>query len=169
MRPRSRPAGDLGQMAQIETTELNRVEKRSVHRTQWTAQFAVASELCKRDYQVAFTMGNHPKVDLMVISPSGAKFAIDVKGLYKRNFWVVSTKDQLQDLFYILAFVPDYEPNQFFILSQEEVNREVPLHLDRVKAERLKKGLSIEKSDRFQGLLWSVAEKSKDRWDKLPK
>jgi hypothetical protein len=72
-------------------------------------------------------------------------------------------------LFYILAYVPDDEPNQFFILTQDEVNKEVPLQVSRVKAERLKKGLSIEKSDRFQGLLWSVAEKSKDRWDKLPR
>ena len=28
------------------------------HQTQWAAQFAVASELCKRGYEVSFTMGN---------------------------------------------------------------------------------------------------------------
>lgn len=43
--------------------------RRSVHRTQWASQFAVASELCKRGYQVAFTMGNHPSVDITVWSP----------------------------------------------------------------------------------------------------
>jgi hypothetical protein len=113
-------------------------------------------------------MGNHPKVDLMVISPSGAKFAIDVKGLYRKNFWVISRKEGLQDLFYILAFVPDDEPNQFFILSQDEVNTEVARQIARTKAERLKKGLSIEKSEHSPGLPWSVAEKSKDQWGKLP-
>jgi hypothetical protein len=41
-------------------------EKRSGHRTQWAAQFAVASELCKRGYKVAFTMVNAtPLADLM--------------------------------------------------------------------------------------------------------
>lgn len=64
--------------------------RRSAHRTQWAAQFAVGSELCKRGYEVAFTMGNHPSVDIMVTSPTGSQFGIDVKGLYKKNFWAVS-------------------------------------------------------------------------------
>ena len=38
-------------------------QRRSAHRTQWAAQFAVASELCKRNYQVALTLGNHPTID----------------------------------------------------------------------------------------------------------
>ena len=139
------------------------------HRTQWAAQFAVASELCKRNYQVAFTMGNNPQVDLMVRSPRGATFVVDVKGLYKPNYWIVSPKPNRKGLFYVLAFVPDDEPNQFFVLTQTEVNREVPRHTRHVKRERLKKGLSVEKIGRFQGLLWGFAEKFKDRWDKLPK
>jgi hypothetical protein len=64
-------------------------ERRSAHRTQWAAQFAVASELCKRDYQVALTLGNHPAIDLMVISPHRKSFHIDVKGLYRPGFWGV--------------------------------------------------------------------------------
>ena len=64
--------------------------------------------------------------------------------------------------------MPDNEPNQFFILTQEEVNTEVPLYVSRIRAERLKMGLSVEKVERFAGLLWSVAERSRDRWDKLP-
>jgi hypothetical protein len=58
-------------------------EKRSARRTQWAAQFAVASELCKRGYKVAFTMGNATLLaDLMVVSPTSRKnFLIDVKAL----------------------------------------------------------------------------------------
>ena len=52
-------------------------ERQSAHRTQWAAQFAVASELSKRGYQVALTMGIHPVIDLMVISPKGVPFLID--------------------------------------------------------------------------------------------
>ena len=144
-------------------------KKRSVHRTQWAAQFAVASELCKRNYQVAFTMGNHPEVDLMVISPEKRPFLIDVKGLYKKNFWVVTPKTARPNLYYVLAFVPDDEPNQFFILSQSEVNREVPRHLDKIRATRLDKGLSIDKVGIMPGLTWVYAERFKDRWNKLPK
>jgi len=64
--------------------EIPKKEKRSGHRTQWTAQFAVASELCKRGYEISFTMGNAtPLADLMVVSPKLEKMLlIDVKGLY---------------------------------------------------------------------------------------
>jgi hypothetical protein len=44
-------------------------QAQSSHQTRWAAQFAVASELCKRGYEVALTVGNHPLIDLMVISP----------------------------------------------------------------------------------------------------
>jgi len=60
-------------------------ERRSVHRTQWAAQFAVASELCKGGHQVAFTMGNHPEVDIMAISPKGVPFRIDGRVYTKRT------------------------------------------------------------------------------------
>lgn len=56
-------------------------EKHSAHQTQWAAQFGVASELCKRGYQVALTMGNHPIVDLMVVSPQGLQFSIQAEFL----------------------------------------------------------------------------------------
>jgi hypothetical protein len=61
--------------------EIPKKENRSGHRTQWTAQFAVASELCKRGYEISFTMGNAtPLADLMVVSPKLKKmFLIDVK------------------------------------------------------------------------------------------
>jgi hypothetical protein len=71
--------------SEVMAASPNQKERRSVHRTQWAAQFATASELCKRGYEVAFTMGNAtPLADLMVISPTSKKnILIDVKGLYK--------------------------------------------------------------------------------------
>ena len=147
-------------------------KKRSAHRThqtQWAAQFAVASELCKRNYQVALTMGNNPQVDLMVISPRGATFVVDVKGLYKPNYWLISPKPNRKGLFYVLAFVPNNKLNQFFVLTQREVNRKISSHTRHVKRERLKKGGSIEKIGRFPGLPWVFVEKFEGKWDKLPK
>ena len=77
------------------------------HQTQWAAQFAVASELAKRGYEVAFTQGNStPLADLMVVSPFSKKmFLVDVKGLYRKNPWIVAPKPERADLFYILAFM----------------------------------------------------------------
>src|SRR5437867_9241490 len=99
-------------------------EKRSGHQTQWAAQFAVASELCKRGYEVSFTMGNAtPLADLMVVSPKLKQmFLIDVKGLYRANPWVIKRKIVRGGLYYVLTFVPDDNTNRFFVLGQNQVN-----------------------------------------------
>jgi hypothetical protein len=137
-------------------------EKRSAHRTQWAAQFAVASELCKRGYEVAFTMGNAtPLADLMVVSPTSKRsFLIDVKGLYKPNPWVIKEKATRDSLFYVLAFVPDETVNRFFILSQKQVNTYIGTELAR-----------LGRPDNYSmtGILWKQAEAHENRWDMLPK
>ena len=144
-------------------------DRRSAHRTQWVAQFAVASELCKRNYQVALTMGNHPEADLMVISPEGVQFIVDVKGQYKKNWWLISPKKKRKNLFYVLAYVPDEKPNEYFILTQDEVDSERERYLVEKKAERTRKGLSIDNVGRFPGLSSAVASGFRDKWKKLPK
>jgi hypothetical protein len=132
----------------------------SGHFTQWAAQFAVASELCKRGYEVSLTMGNTtPIADLMVVSPKGEMFLIDVKGLYRRNPWLVKRKRVQANLFYVLAFVPKGEPNQFFILRQNEANLLINSELKRLK-----------RPDDYPvtGFLWTHVSKHENKWDKLP-
>lgn len=102
---------------------MSEKKRRSSHQTQWAAQFAVASELCKKGYEVALMMGNRPTADIMVYSPGGKAFVIDVKGQYKRNWWVVREKPEREDAFYVFALVPDVGANRFFILTQAEVNK----------------------------------------------
>jgi hypothetical protein len=131
------------------------------HRTQWAAQFAVASELCKRGYEVAFTMGNAtPLADLMVVSPMSKKnFLIDVKGLYQPNSWPIKTKATRDNLYYVLAFVPNDTHNRFFILSQEQMNTYVRTELAR---------LGRPDDYPMPGILWKQAEAHENRWDMLP-
>jgi hypothetical protein len=98
--------------------------RRPGHFSQWAAQFAVASELCKHEYQVAVTLGNHPTADLMAISPRGFHFIIDVKGLYSGGTWLVQREAAIiPNLYYVLAFVPPKAPNEYFVMSQETTNR----------------------------------------------
>ena len=134
--------------------------KRSGHRTQWAAQFAVASELCKRGYEVSLTMGNRtPLADLMVVSPEQKKmFLVDVKGLYKKNPWLISRKVLRADLFYVLAYVPDDEPNQFFILTQEQIHNYIDVELRRL-------GRTADYP--LMGILWKQAADHTD-WRVLP-
>jgi hypothetical protein len=145
------------------------VASRPHHRTQWAAQFAVASELCKRDYQVALTLGNHPAVDLMARSPSGTHFSVDVKGLYKRNFWPVQLQAPREKLFYVFAYVPAGLPNQFFVMTQHQVAEAIQANWDRYCARH---GLAASDADarenRFPGVEWKLAEPYRDQWDALP-
>lgn len=131
------------------------------HQTQWAAQFAVASELCKRGYEVAFTSGHTtPIADLMVVSPkSKTMFLVDVKGLYRTNPWVIKRKATREHLFYILAFVPTDQPNRFFVLSQREINRYVVSELQR---------LNRADDYRMTGITFRQATAHEDAWDALP-
>ena len=143
-------------------------KRRSSHRTQWAAQFAVASELCKQGYEVALTMGNHPTADLMVYSPGGKAFVIDVKGQYKRNWWVVREKPEREDAFYVFALVPSANTNRFFVLTQAEVNKGIRDEFDAVRKRKIAKGLPTDKAEAFPCVSFGFAEPSEDRWDKLP-
>jgi hypothetical protein len=69
-------------------------------------------------------MATHPVIDLMVVSPKGVPFLIDVIGRYKKNFWPVRLKTTRGKLFYVLAFVPDVGQNRFFIYSSAGGSRE---------------------------------------------
>lgn len=142
------------------------LQRRSVHQTQWAAQFAVASELCKRGHEVALTMGNHPSVDLMVFSPSGIQFGVDVKGLYTRNFWTVKSKPLRDNLYYVLAFVPTAAANRYFILSQAEADEEIVADTEYRRQRAENEGRIA--GEGWTGLAFATAEKYHDAWDKLP-
>lgn len=129
-------------------------------RVQWAAQFAVASELCKRGYEVGFTMGNAtPLADLLVVTPTERMFRVDVKGAGGKNEWLIMRKSPSKDLFYILAYVPADDLNRFFILTQETINH-------RLEMELIKDG----KTENFSmmGLPWKDAIDHENKWDILP-
>jgi hypothetical protein len=142
--------------------------RRSSHRTQWAAQFAVASELCKQGYEVAFTMGNHPSVDIMVNSPNRTPLFVDVKGLYKKNFWAVRAKRPMDRLFYVFAFVPDIDQNRFFVLTQLQVNSQIAVEIERSRERALDKGNTKAKPESFPGIGWKFAEQFENAWGVLP-
>ncbi len=130
------------------------------HFTQWAAQFAVASELCKRNYEVAFTMGNAtPLADLMVVSPGKWSFLIDVKGQRRSSFWQVKEREEIRDdLFYVLAFVPPNKPNRYFVLSHGDVHGLIEDY----------KTSGVKYDPRFPGFNWTDCHGFEDQWGRLP-
>jgi hypothetical protein len=131
------------------------------HQTQWAAQFAVASELCKRGYEVALTSGHTtPVADLMAVSPATkTMFLVDVKGLYRKNPWVIRRKEIRDNLFYILAFVPVGLSNEYFILSQADAYALIESELRR-----------LNRPDEYPvtGFMFRQAETFKEAWTSLP-
>ena len=105
---------------------------RKTEQTQWAATYLVAAELTKRGYRVGWPMGNAPTKDLLVESPEGKQFDIDVKGgCYKpsqSSYWhpVQETRVQgnpLSSLFFVFVRVdPDPDKSsEFFILSHQDL------------------------------------------------
>jgi hypothetical protein len=136
-------------------------------RTQWTAQFLVAAELARRDYVVAFTMGNHtPVADLMVGHlPTGAQFLVNVKGLAAPGSWLVELegKPTVEGLYYILVLVgAERNKDRFFILSQAEVR----YLRDEHKKRRGGKGSLNPRG--FMGFNFGDPASFEGRWDRLP-
>ncbi len=133
------------------------------YRTQWAAQFYAASELTRRDYVVSFTLGNSPVFDLVVVSPNGKKFMVDVKGLSSKNFWLVREREPQDDLFYILVYLPpDLQPPQTFILA----SRELMNAITRLKEQTLQAGKKW--ADSGAGINWGTALNFENQWKSLP-
>ena len=145
--------------------ELTRAAK--ILRTQWATQFLAAAELVRRDYTVSFTLGyNTPVADLMVGTPSGDQFWVDVKGLASRTDWLLKPKVQRKNLFYVLVYLSPIaepgkarQPDQFFVLTQAEAN----------DLERRYRSNRPKNKTTMPGFLFSSAEAHRDRWDKLPR
>jgi hypothetical protein len=77
---------------------------------------------------------------------------------YKKNPFVIKPKQPRDDLYYILAYVPDKAPNEFFILSQKEVAETTKVELKRL-------GRSQDYS--MPSLPWSCVQPFKDKWRTL--
>ena len=74
------------------------------NQNEWSAVFLAAAELSRRGYCVALTLGpNAPLADLVVRSPQGKNFIVDVKGKGRSGRWCVKPKAPTPNLFYILV------------------------------------------------------------------
>jgi len=105
---------------------------RKAEQTQWAATYLVAAELTRRGYRVGWPMGNAPIKDLLVESPKGSRFEVDVKGgTYGPNvksYWHLVQEDRVEgqcspSLFFVFVRVdPDpLKPTDFFILSHQDL------------------------------------------------
>jgi hypothetical protein len=133
------------------------------YQTQWAAQFHAAAELTRRGYLVALTHGTAVEADLLVVSPGGQQFMIDVKGLSSPNFWLIRERPARADLYYVLVYLPaNFDPPISHVASSAEVMARV--------AEIREKAQSTNANwnPSGSGLNWRDALPFLGRWDILP-
>lgn len=132
------------------------------YKTQWATQFYVAAELTRRGYLVSLTFGNAAITDLLVQSPNGKKFTVDVKGQSNKSFWLVQRRSGDPDHYFILVYLPpNLEKPTYFILSSEEIMRR------RAEYEEASRARGKYR-DELGGMNWTTAFQYKDKWDYLP-
>ena len=102
---------------------------------------------------------------MMVVSPAGTSFRIDVKGLYSPNYWIIRRRAVESDLYYVLAYVPE-PPKQceFFVLTHAQV---VAAQYAEVEEWRIRRP-EIDHSYPVQGLKWTAAKAFQNHREVLP-
>ena len=132
------------------------------YKTQWTAQFYVAAELTRRGYLVSLTFGNAPVSDLLVRSPSGNQFTVDVKGQSTKSFWLIKDRPQNPNHYFVLVYLPrDFQTPRYCIVSSNELMK----RREEYKQSILPKG---RYRDDLGGINWSTAFDYAEKWENLP-
>lgn len=142
---------------------------RNKYHTEWAGAFAVASELSRRGFDVAITVGQSPTYDLLCNSSLGVAFKVQVKSLTKPNAVPIQKRIRelmpRNDLFFVVALVPEIldDHPRYFVLTHAEVIQ--------IWQEQPKINPRTGKSYRagWEGLLWKSITPHENKWDKLPK
>lgn len=121
------------------------------YQTQWASQFYAAAELTRRGYLVSLTFGNAPISDLLVQSPLGNHFTVDVKGQSSKNFWLIQPRKPNPNHYFILVYLPKgYEQPKYFIISSDELMKKREEYKNRMMPNGRYK-------DSLGGINWSSA------------
>ena len=111
---------------------------------------------------MSLTFGIAPVSDLLVRSPSGSQFTVDVKGQPTKDFRLIQPRVPDIGHFVILVFLPtQYAPPQYFIISSDEL---MCLRED-YKQSALARG---KYRDDLGGINWSTALRYGGKWDTVP-
>jgi hypothetical protein len=139
------------------------------YETQWAAQFYAAAELTRRGFLVSFTMGNAKRTDLLVTSPEGTSFSVQVKGAKTRSGWWAEEPQSSDQHFYILVYVESClkegkeQPAapRFFIMNNDEVKK-------RVNEGKVEFYTKHQRAMKNEGVGWRDALAHENKWEKLP-
>ena len=120
-------------------------------------------ELARRGYVVQFTDSRFPKEDLLIVSPSGFHFGIDVKAQRTKNFWRMREPKISDQYYYFLIYIDVENMNpDVFILPSKEMYQLWHEYKDRMISNGVR-------DNYIWGVNWSTPKPYKDNWACLPK
>jgi hypothetical protein len=118
-------------------------------------------ELARRGYKVQLTDSRFPAEDLLVVSPKGKHFGIDVKGQSTKNFWRMKEPPANDELFFALVFVSQTKAPSVYLLTSRKAR----------KLWRAYKKASLAAGgpeDNIWGMNWTTPHPFLDHWHILP-
>lgn len=130
------------------------------HHTEQAARGYLMYRLALLGHTVQFTDSRFPKEDLLVVSPGGRHFGVDVKGQRTPNFWQYSEKPVNDELYYGFVYVPKDSPARCFIVPSAIAMNMWREHKRRAEARRV--------SHTRWGVNWTAPHPYEDRFDLLP-
>jgi hypothetical protein len=135
--------------------------KLTKHNVEQMARGHLMYELARRGYQVQITDSRFPTYDMLVVSPSGDHFGIEVKGQSTKNFWRFNDRAPHAGMYYAFVFVPQKDVARVFIMDSN-----VAMKLwKEYKDNAIKRGV---KEDGIWGLNWTQPHPFENRYDMLP-
>lgn len=125
-------------------------------RSQLEGQHSVAAELCARGYIPTVLPERTHMCDLLVLSPAGESFAVEVKANRERNSWFCKrpADDAAADTW---VFVELHPQRRFYVLTKGEVQQEC----DTYQREK-------PRNAGDEGFKASQLDRHADKWEKLP-
>lgn len=136
------------------------------HNVEQMARGYLMYQLARRGYCVQITDSRFPSYDMLVVSPSGKHFGIEVKGQSTRNFWRFREREPRCGMYYAFVFVPcddDHTPRVFIMNSATAMRL-----WKEYKNNAVKKYGAPEDGKDF-GLRWTQPLDYEDNFDMLPK
>ena len=109
------------------------------------AEYAVASELCRRGIYAQLTLGHQKRTDILVFSESGDMTRIEVKAK-RGSDWPNCKGIFGSNAFLVFVDYTHREPNQrpdFFILSVRDWRKVLEKRVAEIKAKKPKKRITI--------------------------
>jgi hypothetical protein len=136
--------------------------KITTHNVEQAGRGYALYELARRGYVVQFTDSRFPEEDLLVVSPHGFHFGIDVKAQRTKNFWRMREPNISDQLFYFLAYI-DVENGipDIYIIPSSEMNGLWHEYRNRMVS-------NGAKEENIWGVNWTTPYPFRDNWACLP-